>query len=356
MTTTTNDRVESGTAEAGPREAGDEPAPSPAAVGARVTRRHVQLGLGVLWLLDGVLQLQPYMFTRKFATRVIAPAAAGQPVWVSWPVRHAAVVIAAHPAPWDALFAVVQLALGVGFLWRRTARAAVACSVVWALGIWFLGESLGGLAGGTASPLTGGPGAAVLYAVLALAARPTAAHTELGRSPREAVASWFPLAWAAIWLDAAVLVLLPVNRSVSAVRSQLEANVGQVPGWLGRIDRWATSGVGHIGGASVVLLVVVPAAIGVAGLGSPRQRRAAAWAGAAAALGVWVVGEAFGQLASGSATDPNTGPLLALCSLALLGVTGPRRAATRAAASPWRPRSAGPTTADVADRADTAAA
>ena len=40
-----------------------------------------------------------------------------------------------------------------------------------------------------------------------------------------------------------------------------------------------------------------------------------------------MVGEAFGQLASGSATDPNTGPLLVLGALALVGVTGRWQAA-----------------------------
>ncbi len=138
----------------------------------RVTRRHVQIALGGLWLLDGLLQLQPFMFTARFADQVIAPTAAGQPSWVSGPVQHAARLIGTHPVPADAGFALVQLALGVGFLWRRTARPAAAASVLWAVGVWFLGESLGGLAGGTASLLTGGPGAALLYAVLALAAWP----------------------------------------------------------------------------------------------------------------------------------------------------------------------------------------
>ena len=40
-------------------------------------------------------------------------------------------------------------------------------------------------------------------------------------------------------------------------------------------------------------------------------------AGAALALGYWVFGEAFGQIFTGLATDPNTGPLLILLALAL---------------------------------------
>ena len=36
--------------------------------------------LGLLWLLDGLLQFQPAMLTPKFAVKVIAAAGAGEPV------------------------------------------------------------------------------------------------------------------------------------------------------------------------------------------------------------------------------------------------------------------------------------
>jgi hypothetical protein len=40
--------------------------------------------------------------------------------------------------------------------------------------VWWLGEGLGGIFTGLASPLTGGPGAAVLYALLAVLIWPAA--------------------------------------------------------------------------------------------------------------------------------------------------------------------------------------
>jgi len=40
-------------------------------------------------------------------------------------------------------------------------------------------------------------------------------------------------------------------------------------------------------------------------------------AGAALAFDYWVFGEAFGQIFSGIATDPNSGPLLVLLALTL---------------------------------------
>ena len=45
----------------------------------RSTTDRLELALAALWLLDGGLQLQPAMFTRRFATDVILPAGSGQP-------------------------------------------------------------------------------------------------------------------------------------------------------------------------------------------------------------------------------------------------------------------------------------
>src|SRR4051812_49048131 len=60
----------------------------------RVTRRGLQVVLGVLWLVDGALQAQPFMFTRGFAAQVIAPIGRDQPGVVSGPVHLASTIIA----------------------------------------------------------------------------------------------------------------------------------------------------------------------------------------------------------------------------------------------------------------------
>ncbi|MGZ6826537.1 MAG: hypothetical protein ACXVGH_07065, partial [Mycobacteriales bacterium] len=75
-----------------------------------LTRRRIQLGLAVLWLLDGALQLQPFMFTGGFAHDIIRPAADGQPGPVAASVHLAADLVAAHPVLVNLLIAVVQLA------------------------------------------------------------------------------------------------------------------------------------------------------------------------------------------------------------------------------------------------------
>ena len=134
-------------------------------------RRALQIALGAVWLLDAALQYQPYMFTRGFPG-MLAMAAAGQPGIVAGPVTLTAQAVSASPAAWNAAFATIQLALAVGLLFRATARAALAGTIVWALSVWWLGEGLGGIFTTAASPLTGAPGAAVLYALLAVLAWP----------------------------------------------------------------------------------------------------------------------------------------------------------------------------------------
>jgi hypothetical protein len=93
-----------------------------AGVAALDARWRLQLLLAGLWLLDGVLQLQSVMFTRQFPA-MLAESAAGQPGVVAAPVTWAARLIAGHPAPANAAFAALQIALGLGLAWRPAVLA-----------------------------------------------------------------------------------------------------------------------------------------------------------------------------------------------------------------------------------------
>lgn len=114
--------------------------------------------LGVAWLIDAALQYQPYMFTRAFPREVIAPAGDGNPTWISVPVNWSAMLMAHHIVVLNAMFATVQLLIGLSLFVRRTVKVALVASVVWSLMVWWLGEGLGGI-------LTG---AVLLYAVIAV--------------------------------------------------------------------------------------------------------------------------------------------------------------------------------------------
>ena len=77
-----------------------------------------------------------------------------------------------HIAAYNAVFATIQLLIAAGFFVRRTLKPALAASIVWALFVWWFGESLGGILTGS-SPLAGLPGGVVLYALIAVLLWPT---------------------------------------------------------------------------------------------------------------------------------------------------------------------------------------
>jgi hypothetical protein len=272
-------------------------------------------------LLDGALQLQPFMLGTGFARQVIDPIAAGQPGFVAGPLHWAANLIAAHPVAWDVPFAVVQLVIGLGLLFPRTVRPAIVASIPWSLAVWFFGEGLSGIASGHTSLLTGFPGAVLLYGILALAAWPRS------ESSHEAPARWLSVPWAALWVGAAIFQALPGQNTGADVAGTL--NTG-APGWPGRLSASVASWTGRHGTAVVVALVVAEALIGLGAL-YRRTRVTAAAAGLVLALAIWIVAQDFGLLYTGQATDPNTGLILGVFAIALLSVR-PARAGMRVGA------------------------
>ena len=270
-------------------------------------RRGLQIALGILWLCDAALQYQPYMFSKAFAAMMLAPSAMGQPAFVSGPVLAVSRLVTGHVIVANALFATVQLALAAGLMFRATARAALAGTIVWSLAVWWLAEGLGGVFGPMANPLTGAPGAAVLYAFLAVLLWPSvrpdrdrpasvADGSPLGRWARPA---WFVL-WGAM---AALMLLAPASSATLTARGGTQAAIVTI----GLAAACALAAVG----------VFVPAAL-----------RPGLLVAVIAALVIWTAGENFGGLVSGSATDPNSGPLLVLIALAFWPA-GPGRLAIR---------------------------
>jgi hypothetical protein len=290
----------------------------PAAVGitrrTAITRRHLQVALGLFWLLDAALQAQPFMFTRGFATEVIAPVGEGQPGFVSAPVHLASTVMAAHPVLWNVPFAAIQLLLGIGLLVPLTARLSLAASIAWALGVWYVGEGLSGMASGHASLITGAPGSALLYALLAAAAWPRQDGS------RERPAPWLPFAWAGVWVGAAVFQALPGQNTGTAVAGALTAGTEGAPSWLASLDSSVGSWAAGHGLLLVIVLVSAEILIGVGAL-VRRSRTPAVALGLALTLAMWVMGQDLGALYTGRATDPNSGPLLALMAIALLAMS-----------------------------------
>jgi hypothetical protein len=191
--------------------------------------------------------------------------------------------------------------------------------------VWYLGEGLGGLLGGSSSLLTGAPGAALLYAVLALAAWPRRDGTAAADGPP----LWTAAAWAALWLGGAVLQLLPGRDTNASIAMSLAMNASGAPSGFAPIGAHLAALVPGSGVSIVVDLVVLQAFAGAGALGASRVRLAAVIVGCGLSLVYWVAGQGMGQPWSGLVTDPGTAPLVVLLGFAVLG------------AAPWRRRPAG---------------
>jgi hypothetical protein len=281
-------------------------------------RRALQLSLAAIWLLDGVLQYQGFMYTRGFSDS-LAQTAAGNPGWIAAPVTWDANLVQQHLALANTVFATVQLLLGIGIAFRPTVKAALAASVAWSAGVWYFGEGLGGVLNGGASPLNGAPGAVILYALAAVllwpadrpASTPAPFVAARATGPRAARA-----VWAILWLSLAYFAMTPGNRAPQAVNGMIADLEAGEPGWVAGLLRGAAAITAQHGlaASSVLAAALVVVALGVC-LPPPAARASLVLAIVVAAV-IWVFGEAFGAILAGGATDPNSGPLLVLLALA----------------------------------------
>jgi hypothetical protein len=292
-------------------------------------RRWLQIALGLIWVLDAALQYQPYMFSKGFVTGLIQPAGMGSPAFVSTPVMSYGNLMLHNEILFNAIFATIQLALGIGLLWRPAVRAALAGTVVWALAVWWVGEGMGMIFSGTASPLTGAPGAALLYALLAVLAWPR----QRGRAAGQSVAAasplgsrWAKAAWLAVWGSAAYFVLQPANSAAVALRATFAGLAAGEPGWIASMDRAVAGAVGS--GTAVPIALAVLFAVIAAGIFVPAATRPVLVLAVVTAAAIWVLGENFGGILTGQGTDPNTGPLLILLAAAFWPLARAARQAT----------------------------
>ncbi len=302
-------------------------------------RRLLQLALATIWLLDGVLQLQPFMFTpgAHGFSGMLAGTATGNPRFIAHTITWNASVVQHHAVAADAAFALIQFLIGLGIAWRPSVRPALALSIVWSLSVWWFGEGLGGLLHGAGTPVGGGPGAVLFYALLAVLLWPS----DRIRTARPFVAAWTvgtqsaKVIWVVIWLALAVLTLLGSGRSPDGLRNLIVHYDGE-PGWMADVDRHAASLLAGHGLAVATGLAAICVVVAVGVFLPVVVARATIILALMVAIVIWVVGENFGTVLAGGATDPNSGPLLVLLALAYW----PKRIVaadgmTTAAASPY---------------------
>jgi len=150
--------------EAGPTLESTPPATE---LGEHPARKFLRISFGLLWIFDGLLQLQQGMPV-GLPTDVVQPAAASSPGWVQHLVNNGVSIWLRHPIPAAASAVWIQVGVGILLLVAsrgRLSQLAGVVSVGWGLVVWVFGEAFGGIFGSGLSWLFGAPGAVLLYVI-----------------------------------------------------------------------------------------------------------------------------------------------------------------------------------------------
>ena len=325
----------------------------------------VRVGLGLLWLAAGLLELQPADFGAGFARLDLAQAVMGEPAVVARSILLALRPFEAAWPVWNGVVAAVELGFGAvlvagglvalrGGGTGRAARAAgwlagferpiVVASALAALVFWWVGEGFGGLPTGFAVPLGGAPGPALLYAFLAVLAWP-------GPAGGETVEAWrrttWRLSWLVVWWGSALAMVSWTLPAAVVLRANLVENAIGQPALLRGWGDALASAITRVGANQVALAVgLVAVAIGLAAVLPLGSTASCLLLGSGVLLGVlaWVFAQDLGGLASPGGTDVGLGPPLVL--LALAGWPRSASARPRAAAPEPEAQPAGPAVRD----------
>lgn len=259
--------------------------------------------LAGLWILDGVLQLQPPMFTHRFVTSVFVAATVGQPRGVDHLLFWGIHLWTQMPVAADVMAAGLQVAIGV-MLWSgRWRRVGLCVSMAWGIGVWVMGEGLGGLLAPGSSILTGLPGSAIMYVLLSGVLLQFESQRIL-RSLRWGLTGFWalgagyqirPLFWHSGFLSRELLMVAqtPSPAFLTGPIRGLASVAFRAP--------IATNGI----------LVAVFLGLAVWSLVAHSDSRSWAITSVLVLLAIWWFGMDFGVF-GGVGTDPNTAPLVAL--------------------------------------------
>ncbi len=284
-----------------------------------ITRKRLCQLLGLLWLIDGILQLQPQMFTMNMVNGVMRPMLDGQPGVIASSLNWIVQVSTQNLTLMNLTVAIVQILIGLSLLLGRGVKVALLASIVWSFIVWYGGEGMSMLLTGQASALTGAPGAVLLYTLLALVVypfSPTPTPAEGGILSRQ------QLRWtlAIYWIFIAMLQAQPYWWQQGQISQEMSAMVGQ--GGLNSILvdpllQWLSTITSSIEMPLNAALIGIFLALGVAlFFVANRHVRPVLVVSIVVSLMLWYGAQAFGMIFTGMATDFNSGLLLVVIALA----------------------------------------
>lgn len=269
----------------------------------KIKLRKFEIILGIFWIIDGLLELQPKLLTTKLAISVIKPMALGQPLILKDLILNVSHIIINHPLFYGLIFGLIQISIGLLIIFKKSNRLGIYISIFWGILVWIIGEGLAGLLTNHSYLEVGAPGAVLLYVIFGFVL------LFKNRSMSQKIIIYI---WAIIWILGAILLLKNSQGSLKVYLETLQSNLVYTPIWLININSSLIKVISLFGNWSIIYISGIYLAIGILALFSLKLLKISLILGIILALIIWFVGEDLGGFYTGIMTDPNSAPLIIL--------------------------------------------
>ncbi len=269
-------------------------------------RRSLAYGLGILWIFDALLKVQPAMFHSLLVADVLAPAATdSQPPWLFHLMMDGARIWIHLGIVSNILNFLIEAVIGILILKgpdTSKGRLGLWISLVWGAIVWVGAEGFGGLFTGSPSVIQGSPGSIPFYAIAAILLL-----INKDWWTEEHIYQALRYGLAIFWFIAFIWQILPSSgfwtaNGLAAQFGDVTMNGGEPAFLQMAINAMVMSSQLHPvlenGIYSAILLL-----LSLISFFWPKSRWTAVMTGAWMIF-LWAIPQAFGTLLSGTGTDP----------------------------------------------------
>ncbi|MCI0182273.1 MAG: hypothetical protein OWR52_10445 [Acidibacillus sp.] len=279
-------------------------------------RRTLRVGLGLLWVLDGLLQAQPDM-SSEFIPNIVNPSISSLPPFLYNLVEPLVVLWSQSPVQFDILAIWIQVGIGILLLFGGNSgliRLTLWFSILWGMAVWVIGEDFGGVFSNGATWLAGDPGSVLFYmigaAFLLLPAK---------RWREQYVLKYLQRIMAILWMWSAIVQAIPAFGFWSPQGlSSTTLSMAEMPQPASLVA--ILYAIVHVLSAHPVLwnaiFIIWMGTLGIAWLWQSKLPFVVPITLVWIAL-TWVIGQDFGVL-GGLGTDPNSSPVVFLLILSVV--------------------------------------